>query len=135
MMLSPPNQLFSAQGETGYAGGMNVENFDTLFVTVATSGTTTATLKFQASLEDTEPSWGTAAARATNEWFYLGFYNATGAPATAVAGATGLAYAGTDLVQTLVFDVRGVKFFNAQVSAWTQGSIDVTARGYSEGEF
>lgn len=133
-MLSPPVPLFSAKAATGAAGGVDVENFDTVFVTVATSGTTTATLKFQGSLESAEPTWGSAAARATNEWDYLGFYNVN-AVATAVAGDTGLAYAGTDAVQTLVFDVRGLKFFNAEVTAYTQGSIDVTVRGYSASEF
>ncbi len=114
---------------------LDVRDFRNIMLSVETSGSFNATVKFAGSLgkpvvlptdkqsEDT-PNFG-ATQSASNPYQFVQLINLD--TAATVNGATGVASAGTDLHTQYEVNVNGLKYFCPIVTAWTAGTITIKA--------
>ena len=107
---------------TGIGKAIYVGDFQTLMITLSSSGTTTATVKFAMSLNSTLPDF-TASASPTNQWGYVQVKNRD--TDAGINGATGIAFAGTDAVYMLELNTDAAAYFCPIVTAYSAGSINV----------
>lgn len=113
-----------------------VTDFKSIELQVSTSGTATTTIKIAGSLGKTLvntsthgdcPNFGATIA-VSNPYQFLQIINlASGA---SVAGATGIAVAGTDIHNLYEINTNGMKFVAPIVVSWTQGAITMKLIGY-----
>lgn len=106
-----------------------VDDFQHIVVALDTTGTTTATIKFQGSLSETVPDF-TAAASPTNQWAYVQAIDL--ADQSVINGATGVALTGTDMDRMFEINTNGIRFFNVIVTNYTQGTITATMRAFND---
>ncbi len=125
--------IFTAKAATGQGAVLDVRDFDYVVCAVATASSANLTIKFAGAVTDTAPDF-TASQTAANMFDYLQLTDmeniSTNLPAM-VRGDTGLAPAGTDDFRLFRFDVRGLKWFTAVVTARSAGSVSVNARAIS----
>lgn len=115
--------LMSAVGSNTTGTSVNISAFRNLVLSLVTSGTATITVKIQGSSSATEPAWGSAAS-ATNAWTFLAFKDLLD-PTSFVAGGTGIAASGTDLVKNLWVDNPGLTWLNVVTSGFSAGTVSV----------
>ena len=108
---------------------MEVQDFQHIVVAFDTTNTTTATVKFQASLAEAVPDF-TASASPTNQWAYVQAIDL--ADQSVINGATGVAVTGTDMDRMFEINTNGVKWINAIVTAYTQGTIYVGMKPFND---
>ena len=120
--------LHSAKGATGWSVAIPCEDFRTAVIGLATSGTTTATVKIAGAVAlvttapgaESAPTF-TSAASISNPWDYIEAVNLQNG--SAVDGDTGHSWAGTDTVELYEVNVNELDYIAVQVDAWTQGAI------------
>jgi hypothetical protein len=81
------------------------------------------TVRVKGSIGSTCPAFGSAASR-TNPWFYVSLkrYD-TGA---VIAGATGLAWTGTDSVIGAALNIEGLDWLAFEVSGYSSGALTIS---------
>ena len=118
--------VFSAQAATGYGSAINVKDYRTCVVSVATSGNANFTLKVQGSIQgddlgaEVKPDF-TAAQSVTNAWSYVQCIDYD--DGSAKNGATGITTAGTDIIKLYEVNTNGLEWLCLQVSAYAAGAI------------
>jgi hypothetical protein len=122
-----PNRadILSAKAATGTGKSFDVRAFKNVQLQVSTAGTSTLTVKIQASLSDVAPDFS-AAASTTNPWDYVACYDLS-APSSIINGATGFATTGTDICKNVLVNIDGITWLNATVTAYIGGNATVTA--------
>ena len=113
--------------DVGYT--QDIEDYDTVTIIVATSGSCNATIKFLASEQDDEVDFSDSQA-VDNEFDYVSVYDNQNN--TDINGDTGVAFAGTDDVRHFELNVDGRKKFNTIITAWSAGAITVKIIGYKK---
>lgn len=126
-----PNRqsILTAQATTGTGTVINVRDFKNIQLELATSGTATLTVKIQGSLSDVAPDFS-ASATSTNRWGYIACFNLID-PTTVIAGGTGVAATGTDIVENLLVNVDGLTFLCATVTARSAGSVSIDSISFN----
>lgn len=112
---------------------MDVASFDYVTVSLATSGTAAAVIRFGCSAVATMPDIS-AAQSTTNIWDHIGCADVdtyTSNIENGISGATGITYAGTDAARTLRFNVSGLKWFGLVTQTWSAGTLVIKARASS----
>jgi hypothetical protein len=113
---------------TGASAAIDVAQYRHILVSIATSGSANATIKFAGSFEEEAPAFGTAAS-ATNVWDFIAAYNLED-PSSITDGDTGVVYSGTDAVEQYIVNTDGLKWFAANVTARSAGTITVKVVGF-----
>lgn len=117
------------KGATGVdlVSGINVEDYRNAVLSFATDGGGDAalTVKFVGSIQDTAPTWTTAAS-VTNMWDYIEVIDLE--DGSAIDGDTGVAVASADDYRMVEMNVNGLKWINAIVTARTAGEVTVKAK-------
>ena len=142
-LFSDPFVIFndSNGGATGVGKIFACRDYRHLIVALATSGSATLTVKPVGSIGKSIAAITTvpdinaapdfsAAQSQTNMYEFINFVNY--ADNTIVAGATGLAAAGTDIVKLIEINTNGLQYFSLRITAWTQGTLHAVVVGYSE---
>lgn len=122
------HDVFTASTGTGTAWGqaIKVDQFSELSLQIASSGTTTATIKCYGSKSETEPTWASSASPNNR---YSGKYMVNENTGGSVAGDTGVVIAGNDIVNEYLINVEHIRWFNCNISSYSQGSIYATLVG------
>jgi hypothetical protein len=107
---------------------MDVEDFQHVVIALDTTGSTTATVKIQASISQAVPDF-TAAASPTNQWAYVQAIDL--ADQSVINGAVGIGLTGTDMDRMVEVNTNGVKWVNVIVTAYTQGTIYASAKAFN----
>jgi hypothetical protein len=121
--------IFSAQAATGTGDEVNVQDYRNIMLQLATASSANLTIKIQGSFSETKPDFS-AAATAANHWAYVAVYDL--ADSTLIAGATGIAPAGTDTFRNLMVNTDGLRWVCATVTARAAGSVTLKAMGLSD---
>ena len=101
-----------------YASGSSL-----ISLLAATSGTATLTLKVKGSIGSTCPDFSSAASR-TNPWFYVSLKRYD--TAAVVAGATGIAWTGTDSVIGAALNIEGLDWLAFEVTGYAAGALTIS---------
>ena len=129
--LTSLETIFDAQAATGTGTVINVEDWERIFIEIATASSANLTLKLQGSISDVAPTFSSAAS-ASNMWDYLSFRDSEAVASElgdATAGDTGFAVSGTDDFKNLSINYPCLKWLCATVTARSAGSVTVKARG------
>jgi len=113
--------ILSAKAATGWGTAQLARSSRHLVLSVSTTGTATLTFKVAKSNSDAIPDF-TSAATAANHWDYVAVYDEND-PSSIIAGDTGVAVAGTDIVKNYIINTDYAEHVNVQVTAFTQGSV------------
>lgn len=97
-------------------------------LTLSSANSANFTIKFQGSCSPTAPDFS-AAASETNRRTYIQVRNMI--TNTAIDGATGVAYAGTDAVNLYQANVNGLTYICATITAYSAGNISLRLMGFS----
>lgn len=115
--------LLNAKAATGVGStGINVTDFKTIALSFATTASSTLTVKFAGSIQDTCPDF-TAAQSATNHWDYIDVIDLN--TGTSIDGDTGVAVAATTDYRIFEANVNGLRWVTAIVTAYTGGGVTV----------
>lgn len=109
---------------TGAGDGLSVVYYRNIGISVATQAAT-GTLKFQASLADTEPAWGSAQSP-TNAWDYVQVVDTE--DGSAIDGDTGITLANTTDVRMFESNSNNYRWFNAIMSGSVSGTTTVNVK-------
>tara|TARA_R100000365_G_C2729082_1_gene59690 strand:- start:118 stop:513 length:396 start_codon:yes stop_codon:yes gene_type:complete len=123
-VTSPEVTILDAAAATGAGTAINVKEFDYVTLMVSTVALSSLTAKVVGSAQQDEPDWATAAG-ADNHWDYVDVTDLE--DEASIDGDTGLAVADAAEVRTLRVNVQGLTWLNANVTAYTDGSITVRA--------
>lgn len=117
--------LFTAKAATGVIDTpLNIAQQPYVTVCVATTGSASLTMKFQASISAAAPNFANASTP-SNSWDYVGVYDyQSGA---FIAGDTGVVFTGTDDVRYFRINADLFEWLSAVVTAYAAGSLTVTA--------
>lgn len=121
--------IMTAKATTGIGSAKPVSDLMHMAFQLSSQTSANFTIKFQGSLAETMPDFA-AAATATNPWAYISIKDDT-LDGTVIAGATGLAYTGTDLVKIIELIPTGLTWVNAVITAISAGSVNVKFGGFS----
>lgn len=99
---------------------LDVGNYKAVVVQIATSGSTTATIKFAISMSKTKPDFTTSPS-ASNQYDYvqLNWLNND----SSNPGSTGILIAGTDIVKIFELNTDYVRWLCPIVSGYSAGTI------------
>ncbi len=126
---SPLQTIFSAKAATGTGSIIDVQDYRNIMLQLGTASSANLTVKIQGSFSDTQPDFS-ASATVSNHWAYMAAYDL--ADGTLIAGATGVAPAGTDTFRNLMVNTDGLRWVCATVTARAAGSVTLKAMGYSD---
>jgi hypothetical protein len=123
--------VLSAAAATGAGNALAIEDFKNAVFSFATNGGGTAalTVKFQGSIQETCPNFGSAQS-VTNHWDYIEVVDLQ--DGAAIDGDTGVAVATADDYRLLEANINGLKWLCATVTARSAGSVTVKARLFHE---
>lgn len=124
MVSQDPFPILDAAGANGIGTPIYVRDFEHLIAALNTTGTTTATIKFQVSYQKERPNFA-AAQSPTNQWDYVRVVDLE--DGSAIAGDTGIALSGADDNRNLEVDVNAATWFCAIISGYSQGAIHLDA--------
>lgn len=128
-MIQLDKQLFTAKAANGASDTVMLADYAKYIVTVYTTGTTTATIKFAVSDGATQADF-TNAASATNVYDYVQLVSTdTG---TATNGSTGIALIGSDIVKRYTLNSDAIGHLACIVSGYSAGSINVKITAYNQ---
>lgn len=91
-------------------------------LTVVSANTSTWTIKIQGSNSFDKPNFASAAST-TNQWFYKQLKDEQ--DASTVNGSTGIATTGTDITREFEINVNVARWICANVTAFTQGTVEM----------
>ena len=125
----------SAQGATGAGTPVNVSDYQYISVSLATDGggDGAMTINFQGAISDgatkgQTPAFGSAQS-VTNMWDYVESIDRE--DGTVIDGDTGVAKAGADDYRLFQINIDGLKYFNAELTAWSAGEVTVKGTFFS----
>ncbi len=124
-----PITTLNAVTATGAGVALNVADYRTIVLELATTGSTSATIKFAASMQLEAPDFDSPASP-TNQWSYVVVTDlSTG---TGVLGGTGIVLAGTDKVALYEVSTNYVRWFCPIVTARSAGTITLLSDAVDE---
>lgn len=130
-MIQRPISVLTAVVANGAGVPLNVEDYEDVVIQVATTGNTTATIKFAVSYSLKKPDF-TIAASATNQYTFVQISDVS-SEATPIVGATGIVLAGTDIIKAYFTNTEFIRWICPIISGFSAGSInciiDAAARG------
>lgn len=129
--LAQLGKILDAKAANGVGTGKLVQDYLHIVLALDTASNANLTVKFQASMADVEPAWGSAQSVA-NQWDYVQVKDLE--DGAAIDGDTGIAPAGTDDHRQLEVNVNGIRWLNAIVSGYAAGSITLRAVGFTSNE-
>lgn len=130
----PPNRtptrtpIVSALAANGIGTTVNVRDFKNVMMQLSTASNADMTIKIQGSLQELAPTFSSSAS-GTNHWDFIGVYDLNGGGF--VAGSTGFAPGGVDIVKNLLVNVDGINWLNIVVSNYVAGNMSATAVMYT----
>jgi hypothetical protein len=122
--------IFTAKGATGTGLAHKVEDFQHVLLTLSSASNANFTIKFQASNSDSCPDFS-AAQSVANRWDYIQVKDLQSG--SAIAGDTGVAFAGTDDVRLFEVNSSGQTWICATITARSAGTVTLTAKPFSNG--
>lgn len=130
-MIQQPISALSAVVANGAGVALNVSDYEDVVIQVATSGSTTATIKFAVSYSLVKPNFAIAPS-ATNQYTFVQITDVS-TEASPIVGATGIVIAGTDIVKAYFTNTEFIRWICPIVSGYNAGTItcliDAAARG------
>ncbi len=127
---TPAAAILYAKAATGIGAPQFVQDQHDIVVSLDTTGSTNATIKFQGSLQETMPDFN-ASQSPTNQWAYIQMVDLN--DGSAINGSTGIALSGTDANRMLEANTNGLRWFNAVVTAYVAGAITVKSKPFYNG--
>lgn len=126
---SPSQVGIDAKAATGFGNALLCTDANAVTFSVGTASSANLTLKVQGAVGETAPDF-TAAASATNRWFYvdIAILNNAG---VVTDGDTGVVFSGTDANVGVNVNVDNLDFVCLHVSARSAGSVTAEASFYS----
>lgn len=124
-----PRKILDARQATGIGTPMHVADFNHTVLQLNTTGTTTATVKFQVSYQKSMPDFN-AAQSPTNQWDYVRVIDLE--DGSSIDGDVGIALAGADDNRILEVNTNGANWINGVVTAYTQGVINLSGTAKTE---
>ena len=118
----------SAKGTTGIGTPEYVPDFMHIMMTLSSQTSANFTIKFQGSFSDSQPDFA-AAQSATNRWDYIQVKDYQNN--AAIDGDTGVAFVGTDDVRQFEYNVNGLKWVCATITAIAAGSVNLHLQKFS----
>lgn len=118
-----PRKILNAAGANGIGTPMHVSDFKNVVLGLNTTGTTTATIKFQVSYQKDMPNFAASQSPA-NQWDYVKVVDLE--DASAIDGDTGVALVGADDNRYFEAEVNGANWICAIISGWSQGAVSLT---------
>lgn len=118
--------VLNAVDETGFGTGVNVSDFDEVLIMLAMEGSNTATVKVAGSIQNTQPTWGSAAS-GSNHWDYVDVTDME--DGASIDGDTGVSTSGSADLRSLRVSTTGLEWINVQVSAYTGGTVTAKVKG------
>lgn len=119
--------LFTA-AITGSTTPYNIRDYQHIMLTLSSASSADFTIKFQGSQQDATPDFSAAQSN-TNRRDYIQVkdYN----DGSSVDWDTGVAFAGTDDVRQFEFNVNGLKWCWATLTAYAAGTVSLRIQGYN----
>lgn len=107
-----------------YGDGMSVAYYRNIGITVANEAAS-GTIKFQASLSDTEPTWSVAKS-VTNTWDYVQVIDTE--DGSTIDGDTGIVYTNDTDVRLFESNSNNFRWFNVERTSITNGTSTVKVK-------
>ena len=120
--------VLDAKAATGAGKYLDVSDFDYAIAIVSIPSESTLTVKAGGAIAETAPDMASAQS-ATNLYGYLALYDMDAA--SNVAGSTGIAVSATTKYGIYKIELKGLKWLNFIVTAYTSGSVTVKLRLYN----
>lgn len=120
--------ILDAKAATGAGSSIMVDDFTHIVLSFDTASSANLTIKVQGSIQEAEPTWGSAQAVA-NQWDYLQIKDLE--DGSSIDGDTGVAVSGTDDNRMFEVNVNGLKWINVIVTARSAGAVTVKAKCFS----
>jgi hypothetical protein len=135
-IIQAPHIALSAAAANVAGAALDVRGYKNITLAVYTTGSTTATIKFAVSNALTVPTFSSAAS-ATNLYDYVQITPVNSQlTADHLAGSTGIALTGTDIVKMYTVDSSNnscsFRWICPIVSGYSAGSINVAITGSSD---
>lgn len=124
-----PITTLNAVTTTGVGVALNVANYRTLVLQLATTGSATATIKIAASMSLEQPDFASSASP-TNQWSYIVVNDLS--TASQIPGATGIVLTGTDVVNLYEVNTNYVRWLCPNVTAYAAGTITLLSDAVDE---
>lgn len=128
--ITPVIPVLTAGAAVGSGAVLDVSDYDVVVLAINTASSANLTIKIQGSIADTAPTWGSAASP-SNQWDYVQMKDLE--DGSSVDGDVGVAPAGTDDQRHFEVNVNGLKWLNVIVTAYSAGTVTVTAKCFSTG--
>lgn len=108
---------------------LDMSSYKSINITVATSGSTAATIKFAISNSRVQPNFAIASS-ITNQYDFvqLNWLNND----SSNPGSTGIPVTGTDIVKIFELNTNYVKWLCPIISGYSAGTIQVTSEGVND---
>jgi len=111
------------------AKAINVEDFRYMILSYDTAASCNVDIKFQGSIQDTEPDFS-AAQTVANQWDYIEVNDMQ--DGAAIDGDTGISLTGTDDHRMLEANVNGLKWICAILSGWSAGAATLKVKLFND---
>lgn len=105
-----------------------VEDFQHINLSLDTKGTSTFTLKFVGSFQETAPIWSLAQSE-TNQYDYIDVIDYQNG--ASIDGDTGISPSGADDHRVFEMNVNGLRWISAIFTAYTQGTAALVAKPFT----
>ena len=113
--------FLTAVAANGVGTSMPVTDFQNIVFWIATASSGNLTVKCQASIAETEPTWGSAQST-TNKWNYVALSDMEDGTLD-----TSFVVTGTDDYKLYQLYATGVRWVNFEVSGYAAGSVSAEA--------
>lgn len=121
--------ILNAAAAASTGTGFDVSRFRHLVVSVGTASSANLTVKFQGSIQITQPDFS-AAQSVSNHWDYVQGIDLE--DGSALDGDTGFVVTGTDDFKNYEVNVNGLRWFDATVTARSAGSVTVKVLAFKD---
>lgn len=118
--------IMSAKAVNGVGTSINVDQYDSVVLTIIGYDTPTGTIKTFGTAQATEPDFS-APASETN--IYTPKYSNDEDSGSGVQGSTGIAYTGANKIYEVQVNTNNLRWLNCQLSGFAAGKFTVLARG------
>lgn len=128
-IFQQPIKVLNSQTATGIGVALNVQNYRTIVLQLATSGSTNATIKIAASLSLLQPDFS-APSSPTNQWSYVVITDLSSG--SGVLGNTGIVLTGTDKISMYELSTDLIRWVCPIITARSAGTISMDADAVNE---
>ncbi len=125
MINQDPTKILDGATTNGIGRPLFVEDFNAITLSLHTTGSAAATVKFQVSYQKTMPDFS-AAQSPTNSWDFAKVLDIE--DGASIDGDTGVVLSGTDDNRNFNLDVDGATWINAIISGRSAGVFHLTAK-------